>query len=75
MTAHTCHARGCDARTPPKLFMCARHWRMVPKHMQDAIWANYQPGQERGQAWPSDAYLDATREARRVVMEAEREGR
>jgi hypothetical protein len=25
--------------------MCARHWRLVPKVIQRAVWAAYRPGQ------------------------------
>lgn len=59
---HTCHARGCEVRVPPRMFMCRRHWYMVPKPMRDAVWATYVPGQERRMD-PTRAYLDATRAA------------
>ena len=42
---HTCHARGCDRAVPPELLMCGRHWRMVPRILQRAVWAAYRPGQ------------------------------
>lgn len=29
----------------PVIFMCLRHWRMVPREMQARIWATYRPGQ------------------------------
>lgn len=47
MSAHTCHAEGCETPVPRRMFMCGRHWAQVPKAMQDAIWAAYTPGQER----------------------------
>lgn len=43
---HTCHADGCTRAVPPKLLMCARHWAMVPKPQQRAVWQHYRPGQE-----------------------------
>lgn len=43
---HLCHAEACQATVPPKLLMCAKHWRMVPKVLQDEVWALYIPGQE-----------------------------
>lgn len=43
--AHTCHAINCNVRTKPEMFMCLRHWRMLPKHMQRAIWSSYRQGQ------------------------------
>jgi hypothetical protein len=69
--AHTCHACGCTQQTSPEMFMCGRHWRMVPEHLKRAIWANYRPGQEHTKD-PSLAYLNAAMEARSAVTEAER---
>lgn len=42
---HTCHARGCSAPVKPELLMCFKHWRMVPRAIQRAVWAAYRPGQ------------------------------
>lgn len=42
---HTCHARGCSTEVKPELLMCGRHWRMVPRVIQRAVWAHYRPGQ------------------------------
>lgn len=71
--AHTCHARSCEVHVPPKMFMCRPHWRMVPYGLRVAIWAAYQPGQERldGTAFPSEEYLEVTREAIDAVAEKE----
>lgn len=55
-TTHTCHAATCNRAIPPKLFMCARHWRLVPKELQDLVWATYRPGQEIDKR-PSSDYL------------------
>lgn len=73
--AHTCHAEGCDVHVPPRMLMCRKHWRMVPYGIQVAVWAEYQPGQERldGTAVPTDDYLDVAREAVEAV--AVKEGR
>jgi hypothetical protein len=35
------------------MLMCAKHWRMVPKHMQDRVWATFRvrgnyPGRDPG---------------------------
>jgi hypothetical protein len=43
--AHHCHARGCRTPVRPELLMCARHWRVVPKFVQRAVWDSYRPGQ------------------------------
>lgn len=42
---HTCHASGCKSAVRPELLMCARHWRMVPRTIQRAVWRHYRPGQ------------------------------
>jgi len=62
MTAHTCHARGCDRAVPPKMFMCKGHWFNLPKPMRDAIWAVYVPGQEVRKD-PSGEYMEVTQAA------------
>lgn len=43
---HFCHATGCSTEVPPRLLMCLRHWRMVPRDIQSAVWRHYRPGQE-----------------------------
>lgn len=42
---HHCHARGCSTPTKPEMLMCFKHWRMVPRDLQRAVWATYRPGQ------------------------------
>ena len=44
--SHTCHAHGCTAEAPPKMFMCRAHWARLRKVTQNAIWREYTPGQE-----------------------------
>ncbi len=68
---HTCHAKHCNTAVPPKMFMCRRHWYMVPKAMRDEIWAAYVPGQERRKD-PTGAYMDVTRRAIEHVYLEER---
>lgn len=74
MSRHLCHARGCDTAVPPKLLMCGRHWRLVPKALQRAVYAAYVPGQERSKD-PTPEYLDAAMAAVEAVAEAEAVGR
>lgn len=69
--AHTCHATACTVVTPPRMFMCIRHWRMVPRDLQAAIWAAYVPGQEIRKD-PSLDYLEAAMTAVRAVAELEK---
>lgn len=71
MTKHYCHARGCSRAVHPRLLMCWRHWRMVPKALKDAVWATYRPGQEETKD-PSPAYLAAAEAA--VAAVAAQEG-
>lgn len=70
MSAHTCHALRCATNVPPRMFMCVKHWRMVPRMMQSKIWASYVPGQERRKD-PTEAYLRVTKEVRLYVAEFE----
>ena len=69
---HTCHAKNCTAEVPPRLFMCKPHWRRLPKHLQDAIWEHYEPGQEVRKD-PSREYLSAADDAVKWLAEKEAE--
>lgn len=53
---HTCHARDCTTPVPPKMFMCKKHWYMVPVELRQQVWAAYRPGQENNKT-PSHSYL------------------
>lgn len=69
--AHHCHASGCKVSTRPEMFMCRKHWYMLPKRMRDRIWAAYRHGQ--CDDWKiSHEYAEAAREAVRHL--AQREG-
>ena len=70
MSGHTCHALGCRTMVPPRLHMCAKHWRMVPRQLQRRLWAEYRPGQERDMQ-PTPAYLRAVGACVRAVAEVE----
>lgn len=59
MSTHTCHAQNCTVPVPPKMFMCKRHWFMLPKATRDAVWAVYVPGQEIRKD-PTPEYLTVT---------------
>lgn len=73
MADHLCHAEGCRTKVPPKLFACLKHWRMVPVTLQRELWRVYKPGQERGEAEVTAAYLVVQTRCRIAI--AEREGR
>ena len=42
---HHCHARQCEVPTPRRMLMCKRHWSMVPKKLQAAVWETFREGQ------------------------------
>lgn len=67
---HQCHAIGCSKPVAPYLLMCARHWHMVPRRLQLAVWAQYQPSQEITKK-PSANYLVAARDAINAIAEIE----
>lgn len=72
MMAHHCHATDCTREIKPELFMCYPHWKMVPRPMQNQIWATYRQGQ-CDDLNPSAEYCQAARNA--VIAVAEREGK
>jgi hypothetical protein len=43
--SHHCHARGCSTPVPPERLFCLRHWQMVPRNLQAAVWRHYRDGQ------------------------------
>lgn len=67
---HTCHAVQCPTDVPPKLLMCPKHWRMVPRQLQRNVWSHYRIGQEIDKS-PTREYLDAAAAAIRSVAEKE----
>lgn len=67
---HECHWPGCDRQVPPAKWGCLRHWRMLPRSLQQRIWRAYQPGQETTLT-PSREYVEAAR----AVQEWIRDGR
>lgn len=70
--SHTCHAYGCGVPTEPEMFMCLRHWRMLPRLFQRGIWASYRKGQ--CDDWKiSKLYAERAKESVRYV--AFREGK
>jgi len=36
---HHCHMPTCTAKTPPRMLMCAKHWRCVPADVQRDVYA------------------------------------
>ncbi len=60
--SHKCHAYKCTKEVPPKMFMCLKHWKLVPAQMQRDIWRHYKPGQEIRKD-PTSEYLKASQRA------------
>lgn len=72
MSTHRCAAAGCRVVVSTRYLMCGRHWRLVPKAQQDAVWRAYRPGQEReGVTSASPEYLKAVEEAVAAVAQRE----
>lgn len=67
---HHCHAINCETKTPPRMFMCGKHWAKVPTYLKDLIWRHYAPGQEKTKRI-SQEYADAAQAAIRAVAEQE----
>jgi hypothetical protein len=67
---HLCHAEGCALAVPPRLLMCKRHWRLVPRKLQQDVLREYRPGQETDKR-PSEAYLVVMRAAIDAVASRE----
>lgn len=67
---HTCHATGCNVRVPREMFMCKKHWLMLPKGHRDAVWREYRVGQ--CDDWEiSHEYANAARRAVRFIAKVE----
>ena len=60
--SHLYHACGCELTVPPRMLMCRKHWRMVPRDLQRSVWRHYVPGQERRKD-PAQEYLEAAQAA------------
>jgi hypothetical protein len=63
---HTCHWPGCTVQCRPAFWGCRKHWYMLPKHLRDAIWQAYRPGQEVD-ATPSQSYMEVARKVREWI--------
>jgi hypothetical protein len=69
--SHHCHATYCTTKVPPEMFMCKKHWFMLPKPIRDRIWQTYRLGQ--CDDWNiTHEYANAAREG--VAFIAQKEG-
>lgn len=69
--SHLCHAVKCNVHVSPALFMCKKHWALVPPQLKADILRHYRKGQEVDKR-PSIAYLRAVQSAIRAVADVER---
>lgn len=53
---HRCPIDNCTANVPRGVYMCARHWRMVPSPLKAAVYASF-----RATGGISDNHLEAVR--------------
>ena len=65
---HHCHWPSCDATVPPALWGCYRHWMKLPVRLRDAVWEEYQPGQEV-LGTPSAKYLRVAEEVQAWIRD------
>jgi len=43
-----CLIRACETSTTNDHVMCAAHWRLVPAHIKDRVWATWRARQAAG---------------------------
>jgi hypothetical protein len=65
---HHCHWPGCEKQCPPAMWGCKPHWFALPKHLRDAIWRAYRPGQEVN-GTPSREYVAVAREVQQWIQD------
>jgi hypothetical protein len=68
---HECHAHGCCKGVPPAMLFCKPHWFALRKAVRDAVWREYQNGQEISKT-PTLRYLAVQRLA--VAEVADKDG-
>jgi hypothetical protein len=71
MIEYTCHAIHCIVKVAPKLFMCKKHWAMVPDYLQQLIYQTYRSGQEKDRR-PSRVWLKYAKQAIACVTREEK---
>jgi hypothetical protein len=64
-----CFADGCNRRISRKLLMCPAHWAMVPRGIQEPIYATLREWQAGGSPRP---YIQAITRARLAVANVRR---
>jgi len=41
---HRCNWPTCDRQVLPVMWACPGHWRILPRHLRDALWLTYPVG-------------------------------
>ena len=70
---HACVARGCVVQVGRAKLFCAEHWKLVPYGLKQKIARSWNPGQERHEAEPSDAFFQLVLEAAAEISRIEEE--
>ena len=73
MTTHLCFARDCKKTCTREKLMCVAHWRLVPPHIQRAVYKSYRLGQGVGpdDTKPSPEWMEAVEAAVQAVIRTE----
>lgn len=64
---HACTITGCEEAVPRDKLMCPRHWRMVPKPLQTAVYAAWHRLIEGDDRTAARAHVMACSAATRAV--------
>lgn len=60
---HDCPIDGCAERLPPRILMCKPHWKMLPRDLQQRVYATW----ENGLGIATDEYAEARSAATAAV--------
>jgi hypothetical protein len=66
-----CPVPGCQKAIAGRMLLCPKHWRLVPKVLQKAVWELYVPGQEADRSLVRPGYMKAMSEAVAAAEEAD----
>jgi predicted LPLAT superfamily acyltransferase len=71
MSAHRCHAPGCQTPAVPELPFCLAHWLRCPSSLQFALWRCWYPTHEVARKLSAEC-ADVMRRAVDAVARLER---
>jgi hypothetical protein len=67
----TCTANHCALTIQPGRLMCIRHWSMLPRDIQRAVWEAHHDHSSRGARLASFEYLSACADAVEFIARSE----